>query len=169
MAGSDKIQSGKKTNLQLNIADTPTDHQAAILQFYPWLYSDPFENSFSQTCCILSVTFSVLPLTGSVCIQLSMWLLLTLSAHFDFTCHPSISNVIFSFSHLISCLRRAPVHLSLSWAATQRHTRMMALHANSWIKFETKPLKHINYSSLGVFMKLLVVCSLAVAFSFTHP
>lgn len=46
--------------------------------------------SFSQTCFILSMTFSFLSLAGSVCILLSEWLLLTLSAHLDFTCHPSI-------------------------------------------------------------------------------
>lgn len=75
-----------------------------------WPHKGATKISPSQTCCILSVTFSFLLLMGSVCIPLAEWLLLTLSAHFDFNCHPSISNVIFSFSHLISCahLKSAP-------------------------------------------------------------
>lgn len=91
----------------------PSEHppnQAVSLQFSRWPHKGATKISPSQTSCILSVTFSFPLLMGSVCIPLSEWLLLTLSAHFDFNCHPSISNVIFSFSHLISCahLKSAP-------------------------------------------------------------
>lgn len=48
---------------------------------------------------ILSMTFSRLSLAVSVCILLLQWLLLTLSAHLDFTCHPSVYFLF--FSHLL--------------------------------------------------------------------
>lgn len=59
----------KSSNQQLNAADAPTKHQAVSLQFSRWPYNDPTKISPSQTCCILSVTFSYLPLTGSACIR----------------------------------------------------------------------------------------------------
>lgn len=117
----------------------PYPHQAVSLQFSRWPYKGATKISLSQTCCILSVTFSFPPLTGSVCIPLSEWLLLTLSAHFDFTCHPSISNVIFSFSHLISCAHlKSPPSPRPSVFVTGRragaHLNSSRL-TNSWVKF----------------------------------
>lgn len=57
------------------------------------------KNFSSQICFILSMTFSLLSLAVSVCFLLLQWLLLTLSAHLDFTCHPSVYFLF--FTHLL--------------------------------------------------------------------
>lgn len=102
------------------------------------------KNFSSQICFILSMTFSHLSLAVSVCILLLQWLLLTLSAHLDFTCHPSV----YFFSHLLLvvpiwvCVKYSSFCLLLCHTHTQLHQLFPQLLIHYFVKYQWKRTQH---------------------------
>lgn len=97
---------------------------------------------------ILSMTFSRLSLAVSVCILLLQWLLLTLSAHLDFTCHPSVYFLFFSHLLLVVpiwvCVKYSSFCLLLCHTHTHTHLHQLfpQLLIHYFVKYQWKRTQH---------------------------